>query len=74
MVLMCDATGLVATSCLQAYRFVPVACRYDTQRLSADAHLSGRITELVLEHRRFGYRRIWQLLHREGLHVPHLPP
>jgi putative transposase len=32
-------------------------------------HLSGRITELALERRRFGYRRIWQLLRREGLHV-----
>ena len=36
-----------------------------------DAHLSGRITELALERRRFGYRRIWQLLRREGLHVNH---
>ena len=33
--------------------------------------LSGRITELALERRRFGYRRIWQLLRREGLHVNH---
>jgi putative transposase len=31
----------------------------------------GRITELALERRRFGYRRIWQLLRREGLHVNH---
>jgi len=35
------------------------------------AHLSGRITELALERRRFGYRRIWQLLRRDGLHVNH---
>ncbi|MBL0896990.1 transposase, partial [Pectobacterium atrosepticum] len=41
------------------------------QRPAADAHLSGRITELALERRRFGYRRIWQLLRREGLHVNH---
>jgi transposase InsO family protein len=39
--------------------------------ITKDAHLSGRITELALERRRFGYRRIWQLLRREGLHVNH---
>ncbi|MHA3450084.1 IS3 family transposase, partial [Yersinia enterocolitica] len=39
----------------------------------ADAHLSGRITELALERRRFGYRRIWQLLRREGLATERLP-
>ncbi|SAU89341.1 ORF2 ISSen4 [Klebsiella pneumoniae] len=26
---------------------------------------------LMLERRRFGYRRIWQLLRREGFHVNH---
>lgn len=46
-------------------------CRYEAQRPAADAHLSGRITELALERRRFGYRRIWQLLRREGLLVNH---
>lgn len=46
-------------------------CRYDAQRPAADAHLSGRITKLALERRRFGYRRVWQLLRREGLHVYH---
>ncbi len=35
------------------------------QRSGTDAHLSGRITELALERRRFGYRRIWQFLRRE---------
>lgn len=45
--------------------------RYEAQLLADDAHLSGRITELALECRRFGYRRIWQLLRREGLHVNH---
>jgi putative transposase len=29
------------------------------------------ITELALERRRFGFRRIWQLLRREGLCVNH---
>jgi len=37
----------------------------------AEAGVSARITELALERRRFGYRRIWQLLRREGLHVNH---
>jgi putative transposase len=46
-------------------------CRYEAQRPASDAHLSGRITELALERRRFGYRRIWPRLRREGLHVHH---
>lgn len=69
--LMCDATGL---SQRRACRFTGLSlstCRYEAHRPAADAHLSGRITELALEHRRFGYRRIWQLLRREGLHVNH---
>lgn len=63
----CDRS--VATSCLRAYRFVPVDRLYEAQRLAADAHLSGRITELAPERRRSGYRRIWQLLRREDLPV-----
>jgi putative transposase len=46
-------------------------CCYDAQRPAADTYLSGRITDLAIERRRFGYRRIWQLLRREGLHVNH---
>ena len=46
-------------------------CRYEAQRSAADAHLSERIIELALKRRRFGYRRIWQLLRREGLQVNH---
>ncbi len=46
-------------------------CRYEAQRPAADAQLFLRITELALERRRFGYRRIWQLLRREGLLVNH---
>ncbi|EKM0364717.1 transposase [Cronobacter sakazakii] len=37
----------------------------------ADANLFALITELALELRCFGYQRIWQLLHREGLHINH---
>lgn len=69
--LMCDATGM---SQRRACRFTGLSlstCRYEAHRPAADAHLSGRITELALERRRFGYRRIWQLLRREGLHVNH---
>ncbi|GAB7261997.1 hypothetical protein DZJ_36120 [Dickeya ananatis] len=47
-------------------------CRYDAHRPATDAYLSARITELAMERRRFGYRRIWQLLRREGLCVNHM--
>ncbi len=67
---MCDATGLSQRRAA-AYRFVLSTCRYEAQRPAADAHLSGRITELAMERRRFGYRRIWQLLRREGFQVNH---
>lgn len=39
-------------------------CRYSAHRPAADA-------ELALARRRFGYRRIWQLLRREGLCINH---
>ena len=71
VVLMCDATGLSQRRACRLTGLSLLTCRYDAQRTSADAHLSGRITELALERRRFGYRRIWQLLRREGLHVNH---
>lgn len=69
--LMCDETEL---SQLRACRLTGLSLsiwRYDAHRSVADAHLSGRITELAMERRRFSYRRIWQLLRREGLHVNH---
>ena len=43
--------------------------KHDAQRPSADAHLSVRITKQALKRKRFGYRRIWQLLRRKGLNV-----
>ncbi len=68
---MCDATGLSQRrACRLAGLSLP-SCRYSAQRSVADAQLSLRITELALECRRFGYRRIWQLLRREGFHVNH---
>ncbi len=69
--LMCDATGLSQRRACRLTGLSLSTCRYEAHRPAADAHLSGRITELVLERRRFGYRRIWQLLRREGLHVNH---
>ena len=65
---MCDATG---QSQRRACRLtgLSLSCCYEAQRPAADAHLSGCITELSLERSRFGYRRIWQLLRRQGLHV-----
>jgi len=68
---MCDATGLSQRRACRLTGLSLSTCRYDAQRPAADAHLSGRITELALERRRFGYRRIWQLLRREGLQVNH---
>ena len=68
---MCDATGLSQRRACRLTGLSLSTCRYEVQRPAADAHLSGRITELALERRRFGYRRIWQLLRREGLHVNH---
>ena len=68
---MCDATGLSQCRACRLTGLSLSTCRYEVQRPAADAHLSGRITELALERRRFGYRRIWQLLRREGFHVNH---
>ncbi len=69
--LMCDATGMSQRRACRLTGLSLSTCRYEAHRPAADAHLSGRITELALERRRFGYRRIWQLLRREGLHVNH---
>lgn len=71
MVLMCDATGLSQRRDCMLIGLSLSTCRYEAQRPAADAHLSGSITEPALERRRFGYRRIWQLMRREGLHVNH---
>lgn len=68
---MCDATGLSQRRACRLTGLSLSTCRYEAQRPAADAHLSSRITELALERRRFGYRRIWQLSRREGLHVNH---
>lgn len=68
---MCDTIGLSQRRACRLTGLSLSTCRYDAQRPAADAHLSGRITGLALERRRFGYRRIWQLLRREGLHVNH---
>ena len=68
---MSDVTGLSQRRACRLTGLPLSTCRYEAQRPPADEHLSGRITELALERRRFGYRRIWQLLHREGLHVKH---
>ena len=68
---MCDATGLSQRRACRLAGLSLSTCRYESHRPAADTYLSGRITELALERRRFGYRRIWQLLRREGLHVNH---
>ena len=66
---MCEAAGLPQRRACRLESLSLSTYRYSAQRPAADAHLSGRITELALERRRFGYRRIWQSLRREGLHV-----
>ena len=68
---MCEAAGLSQRRACRLTGLSLSTYSYEAQRPAADAHLSGRITELALEHRRFGYRRICQLLRREGLHVNH---
>lgn len=50
--LMCDATGLSQRRACRLTGLSLSTCRYDAQRPAADAHLSGRITELALERRR----------------------
>lgn len=68
---MCEATGLSQRRARRLAGLSLSTCRYAVQRPVADAQLSVRITELALERRRFGYRRIWQLLLREGLCINH---
>ena len=46
--LMCDATGLSQRRACRLAGLSLSTCRYDAQRPAADAHLSGRITELAL--------------------------
>jgi len=68
VVVMCDATGLSQRRACRLTGLSLSTCRYDAQRPSSDAHLSGRITELALERRRFGYRRICQLERGAGVY------
>lgn len=44
---------------------------YRSTVAASDSALSERITELAHERRRFGYRRVHQLLRREGIDVNH---
>ncbi|KDE33231.1 transposase [Kosakonia radicincitans UMEnt01/12] len=68
---MCDATGLSQCRACRLTGLSLSTRRYDARRPATDAYLSARITGLAMERRRFGYRRIWQLLRREGLCVNH---
>jgi putative transposase len=45
--------------------------RYRPQRPLQDAELQARIKCLAQQHPRYGYRRIWALLRRQGGHVNH---
>ena len=44
-------------------------CRY--RPVEDDAGLVGRLTELAVERRRFGYRRLHWMLRREGFRINH---
>jgi len=68
---MCDATGLSQRRACRLTGLSLSTCCYEAQRPAADAHLSSGITELALERKRFGYRRIRQLLRRESFQVNH---
>lgn len=52
VVLMCEATSLSQRRDYKLAGLSLSTCRYEAQY----AHLFGRITELALECRRFGYR------------------
>lgn len=69
--LMVDATGQSQPGACRLKGLSLSICRYDAQRPTPDVHSSGSITEHAPERSRFGYRRIWLLLSREGLHVIH---
>ena len=56
----CALVGLARTTARRVIEENPVT-----------ASLKGRITELAHERRRFGYRRIHDLLRREGVHANH---
>lgn len=56
----CALVGLARTTARRAIEENP-----------ATASPKGRITELAHERRRFGYRRIHDLLRREGVHANH---
>jgi len=58
VVLMCYATGLSQRRACRLTGLSLSICRYDAQRPAPDAHLSGRITELALERRRFELKAI----------------
>jgi len=48
---MYNATGLSQRCACRLTGLSLSTCRYEAQRPAADAHLSGRIIELVLERR-----------------------
>jgi putative transposase len=51
---MCGATGLSQRRACRLTGLSLSTCRYEALRLAADALLSGGITELALERKRFG--------------------
>jgi len=68
---MFDTTGLLQRCACRLTGLSLSTCRYEAPCPAADAQLSLLITKLAVERRRFGYRRIWQLLRREGFLINH---
>lgn len=67
---MCKATGRSQRRACRLAGLILSPWRCSAQR-HADVQLYLRISELVLEHHRFDYRHIWQLLRREDFCVNH---
>ena len=44
---------------------------YESRQAAKNEALVARMQELALQHPRYGYRRIWALLHRGGEHINH---
>ncbi len=47
------------------------SCRYEARPRLGEDSLAARLRQIALEHPRYGYRRAWALLRREGLKVNH---
>ncbi len=68
---MCQQSGISERRACHLAGLSRATCRYRSLRAQRDEALSEQIKALAHERRRFGYRRIWQLLRRDGVDVNH---